>query len=174
MNTPKFKKGDWIKRKKDGRIARVVMLLKTCYDLRLTDGDCWWLDYDYQDNWELTDAPPKNNLEKAAEEYAYRGIPDEIKQNVKPIADEIIKQFIAGAKWQYQKDRGEFAKLKAKEWSDGYDEGIAKGKEQMTKDAVEGEVGYWNQTGLSIRLDQSLEKLGYDMDTKVKIIIVKQ
>ena len=39
-------------------------------------------------------------LKEAAEEYAYRGIPDEIKQNVKPIADEIIKQFIAGAEWQ--------------------------------------------------------------------------
>ena len=39
-------------------------------------------------------------LKEAAEEYAYRGIPDEIKQSVKPIADEIIKQFIAGAEWQ--------------------------------------------------------------------------
>lgn len=87
------------------------------------------------------------SLKEAAEEYAYRGIPDEIKQNVKPIADEIIKQFIAGAEWQ---------------------------KEQMMKDAVEGEIGYWNQRGLSIQLDQSLERLGYDEDTKVKIIIVKQ
>lgn len=47
-------------------------------------------------------------------------------------------------------------------------------KEQMMKEAVEGEIGYWNQTGLSIRLDQSLEKLGYGEDTEVKIIIVKQ
>ena len=28
---------------------------------------------------------------------------------------------------QYQKDRAEFAKLKAKEWQEGYDEGYAKG-----------------------------------------------
>ena len=42
----------------------------------------------------------QTSLKEAAEEYAYRGIPDEIKQSVKPIADEIIKQFIAGAEWQ--------------------------------------------------------------------------
>lgn len=38
--------------------------------------------------------------------------------------------FEAGAKWQYQKDRYEFAKLKAKEWMSGYDEGLAKAKEE--------------------------------------------
>lgn len=48
----------------------------------------------------LPEEKPSENLKEAAEEYAYRGIPDEIKQNVKPIADEIIKQFIAGAEWQ--------------------------------------------------------------------------
>ena len=47
----------------------------------------------------LPEEKPSEDLKEAAEEYAYRGIPDEIKQNVKPIADEIIKQFIAGAKW---------------------------------------------------------------------------
>lgn len=36
------------------------------------------------------------------------------------------------------------------------------------------EIGYWNQRGLSIRLDKSLERLGYDMDTKVKVIVIKQ
>jgi len=46
----------------------------------------------------------------------------------------LAEAVIFGAKWQYQKDRYEFAKLKAKEWSDGYDEGIAKGKEQMMKE----------------------------------------
>lgn len=47
-------------------------------------------------------------------------------------------------------------------------------REQMLKDAMEGEIGYWNQTGLSILLDKSLEKLGYDEDIKVKIIIIKE
>ena len=41
-----------------------------------------------------------------------------------------------GAEWQYQKDRGEFAEIKAKTWSEGFD---ACG-EQMMKEAVEGKV----------------------------------
>lgn len=63
------------------------------------------------------------------------------------IIHDIRDAFIAGAEWQ---------------------------KGQMTKDAEEGEIGYWNQTGLSIRLDQPLEKLGYDEDTKVEVIIKKK
>ena len=112
------------------------------------------------------DAPKivSEDLEEAANEFANQDCVTFISRK---------KGFIAGAEWQYQKDRGEFAKLKAKEWSDGYNEGIAKGKEQMTKDAVDGEIGYWNQRGLSILLDKSLEKLGYDEDIKVKIIIIK-
>lgn len=37
------------------------------------------------------------------------------------------EDFIAGAEWQYQKDQCEFAKLKAKEWINGFDDGYAKG-----------------------------------------------
>ena len=44
--------------------------------------------------------------------------------------------FIAGAEWQYQKDRGEFAKIKAKTWCEGFDAC----KEQMMEGAVEGEI----------------------------------
>lgn len=47
-----------------------------------------------------------------------------------PAIIRLVRHF---TEWQYQKDRREFAKLKAKEWSDGYNEGIAKGKEQMMK-----------------------------------------
>ena len=39
---------------------------------------------------------------------------------------------------------------------------------------ADGEIGYWNQTGLSILLDKSLEKLGFDMDEKVIIQIRKK
>lgn len=38
--------------------------------------------------------------------------------------------FKAGAKWKYQKDRAAFAKLKAKEWMSGYNEGLSKAKEE--------------------------------------------
>lgn len=42
----------------------------------------------------------------------------------------LAEAFIAGAERQYQKDRYEFAKLKAKEWMSGYDEWIRKAKEE--------------------------------------------
>ena len=81
--------------------------------------------------------------------------------------------FIAGAKVQAEKCDEETSKLLYAERQTAYINGWHDCKEQMMKDAVEGEIGYWNQRGLSIRLDQSLEKLGYGEDTKVKIIIVK-
>lgn len=46
------------------------------------------------------------SLEEAAEKYAYGGIPDDMKPYVKPVADEVIKNFIAGAKWQKEQDKG--------------------------------------------------------------------
>lgn len=42
---------------------------------------------------------PVEGPEEAAEEYAYRGIPDGMKSAFKPLADEIAKNFIAGAEW---------------------------------------------------------------------------
>lgn len=44
-------------------------------------------------------------LEEAAEEYAYRGIPNGMKSALKPIADEVVKNFIAGAKYQRKQDQ---------------------------------------------------------------------
>jgi hypothetical protein len=79
--------------------------------------------------------------------------------------------FIAGAKWQAKQ------LLKGSPLPDDtvlFQKGVEEGKRLMMEEAVEGEIGYWNQRGLSIRLDKSLERLGYDMDTKVKIVIVKQ
>ena len=39
---------------------------------------------------------------------------------------DIKDAFKAGAEWQYQKDRAEFAKLKAKEWMSGYDDALSR------------------------------------------------
>lgn len=88
----------------------------------------------------------QTSLEEAAEEYAYRGVPDELKPLTKPFADEIIKNFIAGSEWQ---------------------------KEQMMKDAVEGEIvkDITNKlavTAKNINLD------GFKFGDKVRIIIVKE
>lgn len=106
-------------------------------------------------------------LEEAANEYAILDEEGKWKDGGK------YKGFIAGAEWQYQKDRGEFAKLKAKEWSDGYDEGIAKGKEQMMKDAVEGEVIY--DLGGFFRIkSEAIDGAKYKVGSWVKLIIVKK
>ena len=79
--------------------------------------------------------------------------------------------FIAGAEWQANQ------LLKGSPLPEDtvlFHKGVEEGKRLMMEEAVEGEIGYWNQRGLSIRLDKSLERLGYDMDTKVKIVIVKE
>ncbi len=47
-------------------------------------------------------------------------------------------------------------------------------KEQMMKDAEEAEIGYFNQRGLSIRTERSIERMPYDEGDKVKIIIIKE
>ena len=62
--------------------------------------------------------PSSSDLDEAAEEFGKRaGL------ELKPFAR---KYFKAGAEWQYQKDREEFAKLKAKEWMSGYDDAVSR------------------------------------------------
>lgn len=67
------------------------MLLKTCYSLQLSDGDSYCLDYSYQDNWELIDAPHKIKLEEAADEWILSHNNGEVLY--------VRDAFIAGAKW---------------------------------------------------------------------------
>jgi len=112
---------------------------------------------------------PSEDLEEAAENYIAPIENDEGLDYINFNGRDIKDAFIAGSEWRYQKDRREFAKLKAKEWSDGYDEGIAKGKEQMLKDAVEG-VAQPDDCEIWI----NLVGYGYKFNDgdKVKIIIV--
>lgn len=115
----------------------------------------------------MPDEEPSDELEEAANEYAILDEEGKWKDGGK------YKGFIAGAEWRYQKDRREFAKLKAKEWSDGYDEGIAKGKEKMMKDAVEGEVIY--DLGGFFRIkSEAIDGAKYKVGSWVKLIIVKE
>ena len=107
------------------------------------------------------------SLEEAAKEYA------EGPECTWVGTTALEEAFIAGAKWKYQKDRAEFAKLKAKEWSDGYNEGIVRGKEQMLEDAEPAEIGYFNQRGLSILTEKAIERMPVSEGDKVLIIIVK-
>ncbi len=45
---------------------------------------------------------------------------------------------------------------------------------QMMKDAITADIGYYNQHGLSIYPEKSLEKLGFDEHNNVKIVIIKE
>lgn len=125
---------------------------------------------------------PSEGLDEAAIDYADYARKQPKDYAISSIADYdhgCIDGFKAGSEWRYQKDRREFAKLKAKEWSDGYDEGIAKGKEQMLKDAVEGEVcilpdgfPYFKET-----YNKSLRQYildNFKSGDKVKIVVVKE
>lgn len=140
MNTPKFKKGDWIKRKKDGRIAQVVMLLKTCYDLRLADGDGWWLDYDYQDNWELTATPPKNKLDEAAKVYALNTAEDSEQYSARYLG------YKDGAKWQKEQDDKELSEKIAAAYQLGVKDKAQKLVEGLEEAAEDFAHGYDNGT----------------------------
>ena len=76
--------------------------------------------------------PVCEELKEAAEKYAYNGTSDEWRSRLKPIADEIIKNFIAGANWQKAHD----AELIEIAYNDGITIGKTKQKEQMLKEAV--------------------------------------
>lgn len=113
----------------------------------------------------------QTSLEKAAENYIAPIENDEGLDYINFNGQEIKDAFKAGAEWQYQKDRGEFAKLKAKEWSDGYDEGIAKGKEQMMKNAVDYKIV--NNLAAYPVIYYEVDHLGLKYGDKVKMIILK-
>lgn len=78
--------------------------------------------------------------------------------------------FIAGAEWQYQKDRGKFAQIKAKTWCEGFDAC----KEQIMKDAVEWMVTTNLANHPVIYYDDELSARGLKYGDKVKIIIIKE
>lgn len=81
--------------------------------------------------------------------------------------------FIAGAEWQYQKDRLEFAKLKAKEWQDGFDAGVEAKEKQMISSAIDWVVEDWSpepHPEITVPLNPNKYKMG-DM---VKVIIINE
>ena len=89
--------------------------------------------------------PIPSGLEEAAREYAYRGMPDEMKPYVKPVGDEVIKNFIAGAEWQKEQDnaisrQAEAERIKTQQMC--YEKGQADMKRKMMEEAVEGTIDY--------------------------------
>ena len=123
--------------------------------------DC--VDFDMHEEKEIKESekPVLNDLEEAANEFANQDCVTFISRK---------KGFIAGAEWQYQKDRGEFAKIKAKTWCEGFDAC----KEQMMEEAVEGVV--WWQVGKNISIRVLKGACKYleqdDLPYKVRIIIL--
>ena len=110
-----------------------------------------------------------NYLEEAAEKYSKERAEGHILYDW-------VHAFIAGAKWQKQHD----AELIEIAYNDGITIGMTKQKEQMMKEAVEGEVcipNVWveHKEGkeLVVRAEISKE-LGFKFGDKVRIIIVKE
>ena len=112
-----------------------------------------------------SEKPIPNDLEEAAMNYI---APIENEDGLRVInfsGQDIKDAFITGAKWQYQKDRGEFAKIKAKTWSEGFDAC----KEQMMKEAV---ICEYDQYPAAIYLPAPLPRM--NRGDKVRIIIIKE
>ena len=115
---------------------------------------------------------PNKSLEEAAEEYKQGEIDtnvDYYDETGEPLCfmEALKDAFIAGAEWQYQKDRGKFAQIKAKTWCEGYDAC----KDKMMKDAVEGKVFMSFAPGHN---QMVMADVDLPTNTKVKIIIVKE
>ncbi|MBR1436154.1 MAG: hypothetical protein IJ584_13710 [Bacteroidales bacterium] len=120
----------------------------------------------------LSEEPVNEDLEEAVEKQIDEALYKWSYDDEDGIEQYVHDAFIAGAKWQYQKDRGEFAKIKAKTWCEGFDAH----KEQMLKDAVEGEVCHYGVVhNVSVNAEQFIERLNQFPDgEKVRIIIVKE
>ena len=83
-----------------------------------------------------------------------------------PLAILRLARHFAG--WQYQKDRGEFAKIKAKTWCEGFDAC----KEQMMKDAVEGEIQMRYSGSLCAKTIRVINEDKFKLGDKVSIIVL--
>ena len=109
----------------------------------------------------LQEEPVNEDLEDFALQYAGHHAPyDSCMQEVK----DAVK---AGANWQEAKDQStielaeEHAMLA----------GMEKMREEMMAKAVDGEVGYWNQRGLSVLMSLPSE---FEENDKCKIILIKE
>lgn len=103
-----------------------------------------------------------NDLEEASNKFANQDCVTFISRK---------KGFKAGAEWQYQKDREEFSKMKAKTWCEGFDAH----KDQMMKEAVEADVNTYKD----LAAEKSWAEFVVEMPTnnlgdKVKLIVIKE
>ncbi len=126
----------------------------------------------------LESEEPDKSLEEAAEEYRQ----GEVDTGCDYIDDSdgdslyhsacLADAFIAGAKWQAEKCDEETSKLLYAERQTAYINGWDDHKEQMMKDAVEGEVVKDISNKLAVTAKINLD--GFKFGDKVRIIIVKE
>lgn len=115
-------------------------------------------------------------LEQAVKEYFGKHWPDtttaegcNTQMSFTPPAILRLARHIAG--WQYQKDRGEFAKIKAKTWCEGFDAH----KEQMLKEAVEADVNVYRDLAEGESWAEFVARMPtQNLGDKVRLVIIKE
>lgn len=129
------------------------------------------------DNKSISEFPVSEDLEEAASEWDSKASfspfymvmngdrPVDIKQDFTTHAE----SFKAGAQWQKQKDEHHIWQIS----SANYEKGKQEAREEMMKDAVDGEVTYGKSLAIP-SLGYRLDKEGLDFGDKVKLIIIKE
>lgn len=123
----------------------------------------------WQQNQDVKNKLPKVTDRTELDEYAYQCAYDMSNDWMieNPTWDDVEVACKLGAKWQKQQDQStiELAEDHAML------AGMEKMREQMMEKAVDGEVGYWNQRGLSVLMELPRE---LEEDDKCKVIIIKE
>jgi len=110
----------------------------------------------------IKDFNPQEDLGISSEKYA-EIVNECVHGKEEPVSEDLEQAAVEAFKHIVDSDKNNFYEI--------FKAGANWQKEQMMKGAVDGEVGYWNITGLSINM--KLPKCIEDGD-KVKVIIVKE
>lgn len=117
----------------------------------------------------IQEEPVSEGMEEIASHLAQKYFPNDCNVWARPNieAQDCKSACIEMAKWQKAKDQEtiELAEDHA------MFAGMEKMKEEMLKDAVEGEVGYWNIRGLSLNIRLPKE---FEEGDKVKVVLIKE
>lgn len=141
-----------------------------CHHPKRFSEDC--IDFNMHEEKEIKESekPVPADLEEAADKFAVfydQGTCDGVAQDC----------FIAGAKWQAEKDARDMYMSDNRHFEKVYQLGKKDMKEQMMKDAVDADVmlTLHDKTGdISLHTGYLPKELGIKCDDKVKIIIVKE
>lgn len=116
----------------------------------------------------LSEEPDKSLEEAACEQaksFGYMSQDVEFKENV--------ESFIAGINWQKEQDTREMIMSDGSYFQKCYEQGKKDMKEQMLKNAVEGYVNYYEDSG-GILIAEAQVGCPYHTGDKVRIIVLKE